>query len=107
VWARVFTDELLRQKRAGASFDRAWERALYAFPAGRRELGLRGWREGTLRTELEVQRTLEWFRAACEDAWEGRAPRLRLLPQLVGHLGVQDRSGSARRLGRGGYAEAA
>jgi hypothetical protein len=110
VWAKRFTDAMLERKRAGASFDRAWELTVAEYGVATRELGggfvdesdLFGAARGARAQEL----AREWWRSVCRAAWEnapargGGPSRLYLLPGLTEFVSAPDESRPARRPAR-------
>jgi hypothetical protein len=108
-WAGRFTDAMLEQKRAGASFDRAWERAVSAHGVRVREIGggtgtlsERATLEDDARVSQRAGAATRWWRGVCRAAWEnapaagGGPSRLYLLPGLTEFVSAPDESGPAR-----------
>jgi len=97
-WAARFTAAMIVEREGGADFDLAFALALKRHPVEPRELGVSHRSRGSF---AELQAT-EWWRGVCEDAWFGRRPALRALPQLAGLVGDVDFSTSAGRKSAGG-----
>jgi hypothetical protein len=70
-WTELVVTRLAESKAAGASFERAWRLALEAHPPRNRDQGPAV--PSLLDSEPSV---VEFFRAACSDAWHGRRPEL-------------------------------
>jgi hypothetical protein len=70
-WTELVVTRLAESKQAGASFERAWRLALEAHPPRNRDQGPAV--PSLLDSEPSV---VEFFRAACSDAWHGRRPEL-------------------------------
>jgi hypothetical protein len=115
MWARVFTDAMLEQKRAGASFDRAWERAVAEHGVRVREIGggtgtlsERATLEDDARVSQRAGAAERWWRGVCRAAWEnapapgGGPSRLYLLPGLTEFVSAPDESAPARSPRRAG-----
>lgn len=77
-WTELVVRRLAECKRAGVPFERAWRDALEEHPPRGRDQGPQ--RPSLLDSEPSV---VEFFRAACSDAWHGRRPALAHLGTVV------------------------
>jgi hypothetical protein len=73
-WTALVVTRLAEYKRAGVPFERAWRLALIAHPPRGRDRGPA--MPSLLDSEPSV---VEFFEAACSDAWHGRRPELKHL----------------------------
>jgi hypothetical protein len=81
-WTGLVVSRLTEAKAAGVPFERAWRLALEAYPPRGRDQGPAV--PSLLDSEPSV---VEFFRAACSDAWHGRRPELARLDVTLLEVG--------------------